>query len=338
MTPSQTRYTRIALITFFLPLFLCFVSTVFRAPAPSHLFTHQERFLATLSPAANTLRCTIYMPNNSGSRVGLHYELFRLYCRTHGYTPEYVSKPLSDTTEIWEYALQGHTDLLAINIIRDSMPRSAAGKLAVSAPITGMGDVWVTHRQKSESDANGGLLSWIDSLRHTPTFSRMLGRFSPHSVNRCPYDSLLKAYAPQLGWDYRVLRAIMYSESQYRMNAISRRGAIGLMQIKASTAQELHRDSIAAHTLFDPETNIRYATLYFKYLRNNMNVDHLPNDQQINFVLAAYNAGMGRTQLGRDSTKMAGGNPDNWEEVQAFMPKETQQYVWAVQRQVALWQ
>ncbi|MDD4262192.1 MAG: transglycosylase SLT domain-containing protein, partial [Syntrophaceticus schinkii] len=39
-----------------------------------------------------------------------------------------------------------------------------------------------------------------------------------------------------LGWDWRVLRAVMYQESKYRMNAYSGSNAIGLMQIKEFTA------------------------------------------------------------------------------------------------------
>jgi membrane-bound lytic murein transglycosylase F len=43
------------------------------------------------------------------------------------------------------------------------------------------------------------------------------------------YDGLLREYAPQLGWDWRLLGSQMYQESRFRPNARSWAGAVGLL-------------------------------------------------------------------------------------------------------------
>ncbi|MBT8182632.1 MAG: lytic transglycosylase F, partial [Eudoraea sp.] len=53
------------------------------------------------------------------------------------------------------------------------------------------------------------------------------------------YDRLIKEYAQELGWDWRLLASLVYQESQFEPSDSSWAGAKGLMQIMPSTAQEL---------------------------------------------------------------------------------------------------
>ena len=57
-----------------------------------------------------------------------------------------------------------------------------------------------------------------------------------------PYDQVFKQYAKEMGWDWRLLAAIAYSESGFDPNATSWMGARGLMQVMPKTARSFGVD------------------------------------------------------------------------------------------------
>ena len=79
--------------------------------------------------------------------------------------------------------------------------------------------------------------------------------------------------------DPALVKAIILAESEYNPNAISRKGAKGLMQLMPRTAQAL-----GVKHIFDPEQNINGGVKYFKKLLNKF-------DGDITLALAAYNSG-----------------------------------------------
>ena len=110
-----------------------------------------------------------------------------------------------------------------------------------------------------------------------------------------PYDRIIKEYAGKLGWDWRMLAAVIYQESKFSINTVSHRGATGLMQVMPSTAEYY-----GITDLLDPEENIKAGT--FK------------------FVLASYNAGEGRIEDCRNLA--AARNLDNtrWDDILKVIP------------------
>jgi hypothetical protein len=79
--------------------------------------------------------------------------------------------------------------------------------------------------------------------------------------------------------DPALVKAIIMAESGYNPRAISKKGAIGLMQLMPETAQELNVEDI-----FNPKNNIDGGVRYFKQLMNQFSGD-------LKLALAAYNAG-----------------------------------------------
>jgi soluble lytic murein transglycosylase-like protein len=76
-----------------------------------------------------------------------------------------------------------------------------------------------------------------------------------------------------------IILAIIKAESNYNPKAVSRAGAVGLMQLMPRTARALGvKDS------FNPEQNIHGGVKYFSQLLNKFGGDHT-------LALAAYNAG-----------------------------------------------
>jgi soluble lytic murein transglycosylase-like protein len=79
--------------------------------------------------------------------------------------------------------------------------------------------------------------------------------------------------------DPALVKAIIMVESGYNPMAISKKGAVGLMQIMPATA-----DALGVEDLFDPAHNVNAGVSYFKKLLNQFGGD-------LKLALAAYNAG-----------------------------------------------
>ena len=62
-----------------------------------------------------------------------------------------------------------------------------------------------------------------------------------------PYDDIIKFHADSLGWDWRVLAAVVYQESRFHLEARSHRGASGLMQMMPRTAAAFGVDDPLDH-------------------------------------------------------------------------------------------
>jgi membrane-bound lytic murein transglycosylase F len=108
-----------------------------------------------------------------------------------------------------------------------------------------------------------------------------------------PYDDIVHKYAEHYDFDWRLIVAQMYQESQFDPDAISYAGAEGLMQLIPATAELLGISDVN-----DPDTSIGAGIRYLDYLRGKFEDDLLLEDR-LWFSLAAYNAGYGRVHRAR---------------------------------------
>jgi len=101
----------------------------------------------------------------------------------------------------------------------------------------------------------------------------------PVIASKARFDQMVAEVALVHGLDSALLHAVISVESRYNPNAVSRAGAVGLMQLMPATAKRYGvKDS------FDPAQNLHGGA---KYLRDLLTLF----DSDINLVLAAYNAG-----------------------------------------------
>lgn len=121
------------------------------------------------------------------------------------------------------------------------------------------------------------------------------------------YDAIIKKYAREAGWDWRLLAAQAYQESGFDPQAVSWMGAQGLMQLMPSTARSF---GVPATEMFEPESNLRGATAFIKTLQQRY--ASIPAGERISFILAAYNAGPGHVDDARRLASKYGRNPDVW--------------------------
>ena len=108
-------------------------------------------------------------------------------------------------------------------------------------------------------------------------------------IYRQDYSEYVEKYAKENNVDPLLIYAIIKAESNFDDEAVSSKGATGLMQLMTNTAEEVATNEsielISKDTLLDPETNIRIGIKYFADLMAIFNNESV--------ALAAYNAGMG---------------------------------------------
>jgi membrane-bound lytic murein transglycosylase F len=138
-----------------------------------------------------------------------------------------------------------------------------------------------------------------------------------------PFDSLFKIYAPQLGWDWRMLASIAYHESHFNPQAQSWSGAYGLMQLMPQTAIRFGCTSTPS-----AECSIQAATKYIKYLIA-LWAKRIPNEtERTKFVLASYNIGQGHIIDAQNLARELGMSDTLWEGnvAEALLLKQQEKY------------
>lgn len=146
---------------------------------------------------------------------------------------------------------------------------------------------------------------------------KMKGSFSPPPARSAPvrgrsrtpreYEEHIVAAARRYRIPTPLVRAIMHAESNFNPNALSNKGASGLMQLMPATAAEMYVKDI-----FDERDNIEGGVRYLRVLANMFDGDMVK-------MIAAYNAGP-------EAVRKHGGQVPPYAETQAYVKKVLQLY------------
>ena len=145
----------------------------------------------------------------------------------------------------------------------------------------------------------------VESPAGTPADAQRAAAWLARSAQ---YDAAISRAADAANVQAELVRAVIVVESGFNPRAISRRGAVGLMQLLPSTARRF-----GAFNAFDPEQNIRAGAHYLAELIARY------GSSKLELVLAAYNAG-------ENAVARYGGRVPPFKETRAYVPNVLRMY------------
>lgn len=281
-----------------------------------------EHAVTAYAFADGDIRCVIDtgddMYSGTGLKTGFNYELLREYA---GETGHRIS--ISAARSGYNY-----TDSLgngSIDILVRLSADTPDSPVILKSRNTDRYCAWFLRADRNAEMKDINL--WLSSFIGTEGYSELRSRFySPYdpfkrlergSVSRriSPYDSLIKKHARTVGWDWRLLAAVIYQESRYSINTTSSRGATGLMQVLPSTA-----GYYGITDLMDPEQNLIAGTKHLARIQKRFSSEDFSDEERINFTLAAYNAGERRIEDCRLYASTRELDSTKWEEIVRIIP------------------
>lgn len=102
------------------------------------------------------------------------------------------------------------------------------------------------------------------------------------SVNPAEFEQLIKTCSEKYGVNPSLVKAVIHAESGYNPNAVSSKGASGLMQLMPGTAK-----SLKVADRFNPKDNVEGGVKYLRFLLDTFRGD-------VSLAVAAYNAGLNK--------------------------------------------
>lgn len=260
------------------------------------------------------------MYSRSGFFAGFQYMMLSGFADTCGIDVDICSS--HECGDYWSMLSDSLLDIVAVSL-SDSVFRQFEDSVAVSIPFDGY--AWAV--RKNDTCLLQWINFWLGLYTRGDAYDELRYRFvMPYNLKAglgkagltdriSPYDESVKLYSRYLGWDWRLLSALIFKESRFSLNAYSRRGAVGLMQVMHSTAL-----SYGISDLFDPEENIKAGTMHLFRIQQRYRERGLDSVNVVKFTLAAYNAGESRIEDCINFTKDHGRDCTDWETVAATIP------------------
>ena len=143
------------------------------------------------------------------------------------------------------------------------------------------------------------------------------------------YSKYVELYAKKYNVDKELIYAIIKAESNFNHEAVSSKGASGLMQLMQPTAEEVARKinvKVDENIILEPKVNINLGTKYIATL--------IEKYDNIGLALAAYNAGSGNVDIWIENGTIKKDGSD----IENIPYKETNNYVRKILRDYKIYQ
>jgi len=304
---------------------LCFVVFILLVRV-SFRTTPDERYGSPHAGKKDTLVMAVRPNSNDcylyrSEVVGFHLELVRA-C-THAHSQVYRIYYETDEKKRWQALLQGEVTILVCSSDDSLLLQYHKERKVFHSPSleAHSNSVWVVNEENRRLLVN--LNKWIVYYLSTPEYEIKRQRYfvlrNPDNIKPqtelSVYDRIIKRCAERLNWDWRLLASLIYQESRFQHEALSHRGAYGLMQIIPATAEHYR-----LHDMETPEDNIEAGTKILHYLQRDLASDTASVYDNKCFILAAYNAGKGRIDQCRRFAVLQEKNQYKWSEVASVIP------------------
>lgn len=257
--------------------------------------------------------------NTDGYVAGYNYELLHRFAEDHGCTVEIMVAGRGENCI--DSLAAGVYDIVVESLSDRQLPDS----LATTATVDSLALWIVSPRLK---DIVPIMDRWLVEYYSSELYESMHKAFTdeignPHYAlargekreHLSPYDSLIRHYSAEIGWDWRLLAAMIWQESHFHIEVLSYRGAAGLMQITPPTANRYELEN-----LLDPEENIRTGVHHLKGLQRIFRRRSANREELRKITLAAYNAGPGHIKDAFNYANELGVNNGSWDSLKVVLP------------------
>jgi membrane-bound lytic murein transglycosylase F len=163
---------------------------------------------------------------------------------------------------------------------------------------------WITDIKKTK-ELKQTYLTYFDNPGVSNYFRNDF--FSVKGNKLSPFDDVIRKLSKNIFWDWRLLASLIYEESNFHLGVVSSRNAAGLMQLMPETANKFGMDSIST-----PKQQLSAGVKFLKWLDSQLSTEIPDPRERINFILAAYNVGLGKVLTARERAVKYGKNPNKW--------------------------
>jgi membrane-bound lytic murein transglycosylase MltF len=168
----------------------------------------------------------------------------------------------------------------------------------------------------------GLLILFLVLMTSTTAYGEDFSRYNKDTR----YDHYFSKYTkrnfgPAFNWRYFKAQAI--AESRLDIDAQSRVGAVGIMQIMPSTYEEItKRHRYIKGSGNSPRWNIAAGISYNRSIWNLFKADR-PFQDRLDFTFGAYNAGKGNIIQAQKRAESSGLDPNLWSSIEQTLPQVT---------------
>ena len=243
---------------------------------------------------------------------------------------QWLSRRKLSVKDLLQEVSEGTVDCAVVNELQFADARNYYSNLAAAFDIGSPSNLaWAFPR-----DADHELLQeaqeFFGRIQGDGTLSRLLERYYGHSGRLRPqhaasfitktgkvlpdFRDFFEEAAALTGFDWRLLAALAYQESQWDPLATSFTNVRGMMMLTEDTA-----DRMKIKNRLDARESILAGAQYLSLLRETVPA-RVPEPDRTWMALAAYNQGYGHLEDARILTERAKLNPDSWGDVKRWMP------------------
>ena len=240
-----------------------------------------------------------------------------------------------DAEELARQVARGEIEYTVCDDYMSNIICSLYPELDLSTPVSFPLNISWSVRKDGTDGLVNELNRWIAGFKTTREYARLERKYfsgsRPASIagseyfatngggKVSPFDDIIKKCSESIGWDWRLVAALIYQESRFNPSVISPRGAYGLMQVMPATGEHFGLD--VTHSV---ENNIRAGISYIRMLDDLFANWVSDPDERVKFILASYNAGHGHVI---DAIKLAeknGLDAGKWEDnVSLFLERKS---------------
>lgn len=239
-----------------------------------------------------------------------------------------------DAEELARQVARGEIEYTVCDEYMSNIIGSLFPDLDLSTPVSFPQNIAWSVRKDGTNALLGELNSWITGFKTTREYARLERKyfsgarpatmasseyFATYTGKVSPFDEIIRNYSDSIGWDWRLVAALIYQESRFNPSVTSPRGAYGLMQVMPETGRHFGFDVTRS-----VDNNIHAGISYIRML-DRLFIGRVSNpDERIKFILASYNAGHGHVLDAMKLAEKNGLNPGRWENnVSLFLERKS---------------